>query len=147
MHAAELVCGKCGSHRGWLSKQTHDWVLRLVQLYGWPEQPITIRDRMERDAPSIQPDIPGGNRETAMEFEQRDNSATLFKRERKTDKHPHYGGEALIGGTKYNVGLWKKEGAKGTFLSLSFQRADGQQLDASGRRLPLREELNDEIQF
>jgi hypothetical protein len=81
-----------------------------------------------------------------MAFEQRDNSGTLFKREnRPTDKHPNYAGSALIGGEKYNVALWRKEGKKGPFLSLSFERVDGQQLDASGRRLPLREELNDTI--
>jgi hypothetical protein len=44
-HASELVCTKCGQHRGWLSKSTHDWLLGVVKQFGWPEEPIAIRDR------------------------------------------------------------------------------------------------------
>src|SRR5262249_44702217 len=45
MHAGELVCTKCGQHRGWLSKQTHEWLLKVVGQFGRPEKPIVIRDR------------------------------------------------------------------------------------------------------
>jgi hypothetical protein len=44
-HAGELICTKCGQHRGWLSKSTHDWLLAVVGKFGWPEEPIIIRDR------------------------------------------------------------------------------------------------------
>lgn len=57
-----------------------------------------------------------------MGYEQRDMSGTLWPaRERKTEKHPHYTGEVLIGGTKYRLVAWKKSGAPGRpdFLSLA----------------------------
>jgi len=57
-----------------------------------------------------------------MAYEQRDNSGTLFKNDkRETDNHPHATGTALIGGVQYWVSAWTKEGAKGRFQSLSFK--------------------------
>lgn len=62
-----------------------------------------------------------------MAYEQRDNSGTLFKNEKRTtDKHPNATGTAMIGGVTYRVSAWTKDGAKGKFQSLSFTPADEQ---------------------
>ena len=58
-------------------------------------------------------------------FEQRDNSGSIFKNEdRKTDKHPHGTGTAMIDGVEYWVSAWTKEGKKGKFQSLAFKRKE-----------------------
>ena len=56
-----------------------------------------------------------------MAFEQKPNTGALFKNEkREKDTQPNAVGTALIGGVKYRVSAWTKEGAKGRFQSLSF---------------------------
>lgn len=63
-----------------------------------------------------------------MPFEQRDNSGAIFKNEKKTsENHPHMTGTAMIGGVKYYVSAWTKEGNKGRFQSLSFKPVDEKQ--------------------
>lgn len=58
-------------------------------------------------------------------FEQRDNSGTLWKNDhRESEKHPNAKGSALIGGVEYWVSAWTKEGQKGKFQSLSFERKE-----------------------
>ena len=58
-------------------------------------------------------------------FEQRDNSGTLWKNDnRESEKHPNAKGSALIDGVEYWVSAWTKEGQKGKFQSLSFERKD-----------------------
>lgn len=60
-----------------------------------------------------------------MAYEQRDNSGTLFKNDRREkDTHPHATGKAMIDGVMYYVSSWTKDGAKGKFQSLSFKRVD-----------------------
>lgn len=62
-----------------------------------------------------------------MAYEQRDNSGTLFKNDkREKDSHPHATGKAMIGGVMYYVSAWTKEGSKGKFQSLSFKPVDEQ---------------------
>lgn len=62
-----------------------------------------------------------------MAYEQRDNSGTLFKNERREkDTHPHATGTAMIDGVMYYVSAWTKEGGKGKFQSLAFKRKDEQ---------------------
>ena len=57
-----------------------------------------------------------------MAYEQRDNSGTLFKNEkREKETHANARGKAMIGGVMYYVDAWTKEGAKGKFQSLSFK--------------------------
>lgn len=57
-----------------------------------------------------------------MAYELRDNSGTLFRNDKKeTEKHPDRTGTAMIGGKKYYVSGWIKEGAKGLFMSLAFK--------------------------
>jgi hypothetical protein len=53
-------------------------------------------------------------------FEQRDNSGTLFRNDRKEkDTHPDYNGTIMVDGREYYLNAWLKKGAKGTFMSLS----------------------------
>lgn len=68
-----------------------------------------------------------------MAYEQRDNSGTLFKNERKVegDNKPNMTGKAMIGGVMYFFDAWTKEGAKGRFQSVSFKRMDSQAAPAS----------------
>ena len=57
-----------------------------------------------------------------MAYEQKDNTGTLFKNDRREkDTHPHATGTALIDGVEYYVSAWTKEGKKGKFQSLSFK--------------------------
>jgi hypothetical protein len=32
-HSAELLCKKCGKHRGWLPRQVTDWFLTLLAIF------------------------------------------------------------------------------------------------------------------
>ena len=60
-----------------------------------------------------------------MAYEQRDNSGTLFKNDKKTtDAHPNATGKAMIDGVMYQVSAWTKDGSKGKFQSLSFKRVE-----------------------
>lgn len=77
-------------------------------------------------------------------YEQRDMSGVLFKNENKTtDKHPNMKGTALIDGVEYWVSAWTKEGQKGRFQSLSFERKEGQQAKAKQKHL----EEDNEVPF
>lgn len=65
-----------------------------------------------------------------MAYEQKDNSGTLFKNDkREKDTHPHATGTALIDGVEYWVSAWTKDGAKGKFQSLAFKPKQARQAD------------------
>lgn len=58
-----------------------------------------------------------------MAYEQRDNSGSIFKNEKKeSEKHPNMTGSAMIDGVEYWVSAWTKEGKKGRWQSLAFKR-------------------------
>jgi uncharacterized protein (DUF736 family) len=57
-----------------------------------------------------------------MAYEERDNSGTAFPNDYKqSGKRPDYRGNIIVNGQKLEIAIWKKQGKKGEFLSLSFQ--------------------------
>lgn len=87
-----------------------------------------------------------------MAYEQRDNSGSLFKNERKASPtHADYTGTIMVAGVTYWLNAWIKKGQKGTFMSLSVKpkeqvRAEAQQQKPQPRRSS-EEELDDSIPF
>ena len=90
----------------------------------------------------------------AQQYEQRDNSGSLFKNDRKeNDNQPAYTGKCMVNGLPMQISAWVKEGKSGKFFSLSFQepwKPAGEQNKANGYMkdpLPLNEYPEDEIPF
>lgn len=56
-----------------------------------------------------------------MAYEQRDNSGSLFKNDRKqTEKHPDYTGSIRIKGTDFHLAAWLKQSKTGKkYMSVS----------------------------
>ena len=46
-HHGSLRCCDCGQHRGWLRKETYDFVSASIRQFGKPNEPITIRTHQE----------------------------------------------------------------------------------------------------
>ncbi len=54
----------------------------------------------------------------------RDNSGALFRNDKQgNEARPDYRGDITIGGVKYRLSGWVKEGQRGKFLSLSVSPA------------------------
>ena len=57
-----------------------------------------------------------------MKYEQKEGQGALFKNtEKKSEKHPDYRGDITIGGAKFWLSAWIKEGKKGKYMSVSAQ--------------------------
>lgn len=58
-----------------------------------------------------------------MAYEQKDNTGALFgAKNKKTEKHPDYTGQALVNGQQMWISGWRKTSEKGTaYLSLKFE--------------------------
>lgn len=58
-----------------------------------------------------------------MAYEQRDNTGSLFKNDRKeTDSHPDYKGSALLNGVEHWVDAWINQARDGSkYMSLKFK--------------------------
>ena len=83
-------------------------------------------------------------RTEAMATEQYDNSGILFRNDDKTKETDRdYRGEATIGGVKYWVSGWIKEGKKGKFMTFSFKPKDA----PTAKSKSAFGELDDEIPF
>ena len=63
-----------------------------------------------------------------MTYEQRDNSGSLFRNDKKeTDNHPDYNGSAMVGGQEVWMSAWLKTSTNGKkFMSFSFKPKDQQ---------------------
>ena len=90
----------------------------------------------------------------AQQFEQRDNSGSLFKNDRKENENqPAYTGKCMVNGLPMQISAWVKESKNGKFFSLSFQepwKPAGEANKANGYMkdpLPLNEYPEDEIPF
>ena len=60
-----------------------------------------------------------------MAYEQRDNSGTLSRNDRKQKPtHPDHRGQAVIDGVEYWISAWVKEGPNGRFFSLAFEKKE-----------------------
>ena len=88
-----------------------------------------------------------------MAYEQRDNSGSLFKNDKKdSDKHPDRKGSAMIGGVHYWVSGWVKQDRNGQpWMSLSFQpkeqKGRPEVIKDGVRVMPKRADMDDEIPF
>lgn len=88
-----------------------------------------------------------------MAYEQRDNSGSSFKNDRKEKPtHPDYKGSAMVAGVEYWVSSWIKESKNGVkFLSHSYtpkEQSAHHEAKANGYAPAKQEpELNDDIPF
>lgn len=82
-----------------------------------------------------------------MAYEKKPGSGTLFKNDRKqSNNHPDYKGDALLmDGTEVWLSGWKKEGNKGTFLSISIKPKEAKAYKPA--QLQTATDLSDEIPF
>ncbi len=78
-----------------------------------------------------------------MAYEQRDNTGTLFKNNRKTEpNHSDYNGTMKIDGIEYWLNAWVKDGARGKFFSLSIKPKQAPKPSGT-----LAEQMDDSIPF
>lgn len=85
-----------------------------------------------------------------MAYEQRDNTGSLFKNERREkDTHANARGSALIDGVEYWVDAWTNEARDGSkYQSLKFKRKDAAQTyNGSTRSQPASFPIDDEVPF
>ena len=55
------------------------------------------------------------------QFEQKDNSGSIFSNNKKAESHPDFKGKCKVNGVEMEVALWKKVSAKGVeWMSMSF---------------------------
>jgi hypothetical protein len=81
-----------------------------------------------------------------MAYEQRENTGSLFKNDRKEkDTHADYRGNALIDGVEYWLDAWINEDRNGhKYMSLKLKRKDGQN---NTQRQTAHADLDDDVPF
>lgn len=87
-----------------------------------------------------------------MAYEQRDNTGSLFKNDRKeTDSHPDYKGSALLNGVEHWLDAWINEARDGSkYMSLKFkpkEASGGGTNTARPRPAAFDNDLEDDIPF
>ena len=79
-----------------------------------------------------------------MAYEQREGQGSLFKNDQKeSEKHPDYRGDCTVGGVKYWLSAWIKEGKNGKFMSIAIKPKE----DKQGRRQAGKQEEDGDIPF
>lgn len=82
-----------------------------------------------------------------MTYVQKPNSGTLFQNDKgDNDKRPDYRGELNVDGVLFEIAGWKKQGSKGTFLSLSVKPKQERAERPSGGR-QRNTDLDDSVPF
>jgi uncharacterized protein (DUF736 family) len=86
-----------------------------------------------------------------MAYEQKDNTGSLFKNDRKeTDSHPDYKGSALLNGVDHWLDAWINTSNSGTkYMSLKFKPKDAAQTGSYARQEPRPEPtgIDDDVPF
>ena len=86
-----------------------------------------------------------------MAYEQRDNSGSLFKNDKKeSDNHPDYNGSAMVNGTEMWMSAWLKTSSNGKkFMSFSFKTKDQQAAKPVAKSAPKQAEpdFDDDMPF
>ena len=47
-HHAALHCVACGTHVGWMGRESYDFVIAIVDRFGRPDTAITVRESVNR---------------------------------------------------------------------------------------------------
>jgi len=81
-----------------------------------------------------------------MAYEQRDNSGSLFKNDRKEkDTHADYRGDGMVNGQLVWINSWVKTASNGKpFMSMTFQAKEQQAAKPVAKAAP---ELDDDMPF
>lgn len=67
-----------------------------------------------------------------MAYEMKPNTGSLFKNDkREKETQPNAKGQALIDGVEYWVSAWTREGPRGKYQSMVYERKDAQQSRAA----------------
>ena len=85
-----------------------------------------------------------------MAYEQRDNSGSLFKNDKKeSENHPDYNGSAMVNGTEMWMSAWLKTSTSGKkFMSFSFKPKDQQTSKPVAKSAPKAEpDFDDDMPF
>lgn len=79
----------------------------------------------------------------------RDNTGAIWKNEKRaTDRHPHFTGQALIGGVEYWVSAWKREpDAKPNAPALRFSLMPKEQQKQESQKSTPPLDFDDDIPF
>jgi hypothetical protein len=132
-HVGEFRCAICGSHRGWASKNTIDFITTTVARFGAPREPIIITRQLQQ--------------ENKVAFQQKPMTGSLFKntnKESETDRD--YSGSLVLddGREMWVSGYVGTSKAGGKYLSLGLKNKSSQ---APDRSKPVAEDLNDAVSF
>lgn len=85
-----------------------------------------------------------------MAYEQRDNSGSLFKNDKKeSENHPDYNGSAMVNGSEVWMSAWLKTSTSGKkFMSFSFKPKDQQAAKPVAKSAPKAEpDFDDDMPF
>lgn len=87
-----------------------------------------------------------------MAYETKDNTGSLFRNDKKSEKAPDYTGTALVNGVSMKMAAWLKTDRNGkTFMSFKFEAKDqdakAQEFKREAKRVFPDADLNDAVPF